>query len=236
MIEDKVLAAITSHAERAFPQESCGLVLDNNGLLHYLPCENKSHQPEQSFLIDPVIYAQCADRVKMIVHSHPNRSAQPSQADMASCERSGVPYFILSYPAGAIQCYYPKGYVPEFEGRPFVYGVFDCFGLVKDWYKSQLLIDLPDRERPPYGWWLNPENTSCIISDYQRWGFHKTDDLKRGDVIVMQLAGQLPNHVSVYLGEGVMLHQTLNNISRQEQYGNYWRKNTIAYLRHNEND
>jgi len=235
MIEDKIIAAITHHAERVFPLECCGLVIDNGGALQYIECENQSHDPEKSFLIDPVVYAKCADKVKFIVHSHPNRSPQPSEADKASSERAGIPFLIMSYPTCEVSNYYPAGYKTPLEGRPFVYSVMDCFTLVRDFYQQVLNITIPDRQRLPYGWWENSGINSYIMAEYQQWGFAKTDDLKRGDVIVMQLQGQVPNHVAVYLGDGIILHQTLNTTSRQEQYGSYWRKNTVCYLRHNEN-
>jgi len=234
MIDDIIIDQITQHAERVFPNECCGLVLDNGGLLQYVEAENQSPTPEQSFLIDPVFYAQAANRVVIVVHSHPNRSPEPSEADKASSERANVPFLIMGYPSCDIQCYYPDGYTADYEGRQFVYGIFDCFGLVKDFYQNELNINLPDRERPPYGWWHDKAVNSCIIADYKKWGFERVDSPQHGDVVVVQLQGVIPNHVAVYLEGGLIVHQTLNNISKQEQYGNYWRKNTICYLRHHE--
>jgi len=236
MIEDKIIAEITHHAAHVFPEECCGLVIDNGGVLQYIECENKSHQPENSFLIDPLVYARCANNVKFIVHSHPNRSPQPSEADKASSERAGIPFLIMSYPTCEVSNYYPTGYKTPLEGRQFVYSVMDCFTLVKDYYSQVLNIEIPDRQRKPYGWWNESGAESYIMSDYEKWGFKKVDFLKSGDLIIMQLQGHAPNHAAVYLGDGIILHQTLNTVSRREQYGNYWRKNTVCYLRHNEND
>ena len=234
-IEDRILNAIMQHAEREFPNECCGVVINDSGVLQYIESVNLSPYPDNSFVLNPVLLAQHNSRIELIVHSHPNRSAKPSEADMAGCERCKIPYLIVSYPAGDIQCYRPKGYRPNLSGRPFVYGVFDCFALVRDYYAYELNIMLPDRERPAYGWWQSHDE-SCLIADYKKWGFEKVDDLRPGDVIVMQLQAVVPNHVAVYLGDGIILHHTLNGLSGHEQYGNYWRKNTICYLRHNERD
>jgi len=234
VIQDKTLADITSHAEKEFPRESCGLIVDNFGKLEYVKCENKSDDPLASFLIDPVVYASLSSKIMCVVHSHPNRSSKLSQADIASSERCMKPFMVISYPTCEISNYYPTGFKTPLEGRQFVYSVMDCFTIIRDFYKWELGIEIEDRQRRPYGWWEEPGASSYLMEDYQKWGFEKVLSPKRGDVIVMQLQGTAPNHVAVYTGDGVMIHHTLNNISRSEMYGGYWRKNTICILRHNQ--
>ncbi len=235
-MDDKIIQALTDHAEQCFPEECCGLVVDNGGVLLYVPCDNQSPTPLQSFLIDPRVYLKWVDRLVFVAHSHPNRSAAPSQADKGSCERANVPFLILSYPTGEIQCYSPCGYQPDVIGRPFVYGIFDCLSLVRDFYQVERDVVLDDVQRPAFGWWHQIENLNVTHNHFKHWGFKAVDSPKHGDVVVMQLQASVPNHVAVFQQGGLILHQTVNNIGRLEQYGNYWRKNTVSFWRLDEND
>jgi len=236
-IDDKIFHAIISHAGHVFPEESCGLVVDNGGQLQYIEAANCAPDPTQSFLIDPLFYAAYAVHglIQFVVHSHPNRSPEPTDADKASSERAAIPFLIVSYPSGESQSYYPQGYRPEYIGRQFVYGIFDCYSLVRDFYQDEFDIQLPDYERPPYNWWKDPANENLLMTQYESNGFRQVSKPQHGDIIVMQLQGCLPNHAAVYLEGGLMIHQTFNTISLQEQYGHYWRKNTICVLRHENN-
>ena len=48
-------------------------------------------------------------------------------------------------------------------GRPWVWGVTDCWSLVRDWYKEEKNIELKDWDRPttPEEFILNPLFESC---------------------------------------------------------------------------
>ncbi len=233
-MKDEIIEAIDRHAEREFPNECCGLVIQAGSSLSYVECVNTSHDPSNSFLIDPVVYARFGEKIKYIVHSHPNRSPDPSDADKASCERCNVPFLIYSYPSREIGSYHPSGYKVPLEGRKFVYSIMDCFSMVRDFYRDELGIDIKDRVRRPFGWWNEANASGYLIGDCSKWGFHKVGSPKHGDVIVMQLQGNAPNHFAIYLEGGLILHHTMNNVSKREIYGSYWRKNTICVLRHSE--
>jgi proteasome lid subunit RPN8/RPN11 len=201
-----------AHAAKEFPREACGLLVIQKGREVYCPCRNIGVGTDQ-FVIHPEDYL-AADRQGEIVgvfHSHPNLPSEPSQADLVACEATGLPWFIVSFPAGQWALIKPEGYVAPLVGRQWAHGVLDCYALVRDWYAQERGIDLPDFERFDE-WWKR--------------------GLNLGDVLLMQVASPVPNHAAVYLGDGLILHHLQGRLSSRDVYGGYWQKVTTHALRH----
>lgn len=240
-IQDKILQQLLAHAGRDFPNECCGLILNTGYGYQVLECENKAPAkdtnnpgPQSTFLIDPIIYASHADHVAAVYHSHPNRSPQPSAADIASAERANVPFVILSYPGEEIYTYTPKGILPApYDGRSFVYGVMDCLSLVSDYYLHELGIKINDGSRKCWGWWQDIKNLNAFVDGFKAQGFAIVDKPEINDLVVMSLRSPCPNHVAIYMGDSRILHHpSISTNSRVEMYGDYWRSNTHCFLRY----
>lgn len=229
-----IIDQITHQAAIHFPREACGFILDIAGQPQLLPCENISHQPERSFLIEPMLFAQHSGHIKAVYHTHPNQKPTPSVADIASAERCGVPFLILSYPGSEIHTYTPSGMLPApYEGRPFVYGVLDCLSLVIDYYRHEFGIEINDGERKRWEWWQDIDNFYEFVGGFKNQGFFEVDRPAVGDVVIMQVRGLCPNHAAIYCGDSVILHHpSEGNLSKFDMYGHYWRKNTVCFLRH----
>lgn len=234
-MDDVIIKQIIAHAARVFPREACGLIL-NTGYSHLvLECNNISHEPESSFLIDPICYATHASKIAAVYHSHPNRSAEPSASDIASAERCNLPFVIVSYPGEEVHTYTPKGVLPApYEGRSFVYGVMDCLSLVSDYYRHELNIVINDGERKRWEWWLDDANQHAFINGFKQNGFVEVNEPQPNDLVIMTLGGgPCPNHAAIYIGDSCILHHPSRSTnSRIEIYGQYWRQATHCYLRH----
>jgi len=76
-------AAAIAHALAEYPRESCGLVVVVKGRERYWPCRNVATTPSDHFVMNEKDYAAADDagEVTMLVHSHPDAHAQPSEAD-----------------------------------------------------------------------------------------------------------------------------------------------------------
>ncbi len=234
-MHDAVLEKIKAHAAREFPREACGLILGGHGNAQVIECENLSPNPEQSFLIDPLLQVQYQGLITAVYHSHPNGSAEPSAGDIASAERCNLPFFILSYPAGQMHVYKPRGILPApYEGREFVYGVLDCLNLVSDYCWHELGIDLNDGDRKKWGWWEDVGNMDAFINGFLAAGFQRVERPQINDVVIMQLRGAVcPNHAAIYMGDSRILHHPgASCLSRLEMFGQYWRQSLVCYLRH----
>ena len=232
MLENDVKLAITNHAKAEMPKEACGLVIIFKGRQQYRPCRNIANGSD-NFILDPIDYEK-ADQdgeIVAVIHSHPNMSAKPSQADLVACEASGLPWHIIGLPSEQWEYIEPSGYIAPLVGRAWSHGVLDCYAIIRDWYKQERKIDLPDFERSD-DWWKRGEN--LYLDNFAKAGFKPItqSELQTGDVILMTICSSVPNHGALYLGDEIILHHIHGRLSTREVFGGYYLKNTTHYLRH----
>ncbi|MBZ4402421.1 C40 family peptidase [Myxococcus sp. AS-1-15] len=224
--------AALAHAREVAPRESCGLVIRDAGELVYRPCRNLA-EGNAHFHLAPEDFArgEAEGEVVAVVHSHPNVSPEPSEADRVMCERWGLPWLIVNVPVGHWRVLCPTGYTSSLLGRPFSHGVLDCFSLIRDYYREAVGLELPDFERPD-DWWLKGGN--LYLEGYERAGFVDVTGqaLREHDVLLMQLRAPVPNHAGVYLGADVVLHHLQNSLSKRETYSGFWARVTRKVVRH----
>ena len=85
------------HARRAWPAESCGLLLrTGSGAVVYRPQRNLAGDPQVRFRMSNRVLRQALDSgtVVALVHSHPDGSG-PSEADRRAQHATGVPWLVL---------------------------------------------------------------------------------------------------------------------------------------------
>ncbi len=222
------------HAKDQDPKESCGLLIDVKGKEKYYPCKNLSSYSQQCFIIDPEDYAKAEDsgKVLAVIHSHPVTPPVASQADMISCEESGLIWHIVNPKTEQWGFYKPSGYKPPLIGRHWVWGITDCWSLVRDWYKEKLGITLRDWDRPttPEEFIENPMFEKCAW----RTGFRQLrpeEKLENGDLIFMSIMATGLNHVAIFL-DGDVLHHLADRISCREPYNQWLLKCTGMRLRY----
>ena len=222
------------HAKDQDPKESCGLLIDVKGKEKYFPCKNLSTYSQQCFIIDPEDYAKAEDSGKIlaVIHSHPVTPPVASQADMISCEESGVIWHIVNPKTEQWGFYKPSGYKPPLIGRHWVWGITDCWSLVRDWYKEKLGITLRDWNRPttPEEFIENPMFEKCAW----RTGFRQLrpeEKLENGDLLFMSILTSGLNHVAIFI-DGDVLHHLADRISCKEPYNQWLIKCTGMRLRY----
>lgn len=215
--------AALKHAKEQDPRESVGVLIVIKGKEQYYPCNNLSTYSQQCFILDPEDYvkADALGEITAIVHSHPVTPPSPSQADKVSCEQSGLKWHIVNPKTEMWGYCEPTGYKPPLIGRQWVWGVTDCWSLVRDYYKEQHNIQLLDYERPttPQDFLDNP-----LFEQYaERTGFrqlNKDEKLQKGDVLLMSILHPTLNHVAIFLGDEI-LHHLADRLSTREPY-NEW--------------
>jgi len=215
--------AALKHAKEQDPKESVGVLIVIKGKEQYYPCNNLSTYSQQCFILDPEDYvkADALGEITAIVHSHPVTPPSPSQADKVSCEQSGLKWHIVNPKTETWGYCEPTGYKPPLIGRQWVWGVTDCWSLVRDYYKEQHNIQLLDYQRPttPQDFLDNP-----LFEQYaERTGFrelNKDEKLQKGDVLLMSILHPTLNHVAIFLGDDI-LHHLADRLSTREPY-NEW--------------
>ena len=217
-----------NHAKIEDPKECVGLLLNIRGKEKYFPCRNLSMTAHQCFIIDPEDYVRADNigEIKAIVHSHPVTPPFPSEADKLGCEQSKLPWHIVNPKTEQWGYYEPCGYKPPLKGRPWVWGVTDCWSLVRDFYKEEKGIELLDYERP-----VTPQefNDVPLFERYaERTGFKELDPnetLKNGDILLMSIMYNTLNHVAIFL-DGDVLHHLTDRLSCKEPYSAWLQKCT----------
>lgn len=217
-----------AHAMAEMPREACGLVIIRKGREVYRPCRNLATGDDQ-FTLAPDDYeaAEAEGEIVAVVHSHPFIPATPSQADLVSCEATGLEWHIVSVPNGVWHSFRPSGYVAPLVGRVFCHGVLDCFSTIRDWYAQERGIMLPDFPRSD-GWWHRGEN--LYLDNFGKAGFRVCQDLHVGAVLLMQIGSPVPNHAAIYLGDDQILHHVQGRLSSRDIWGGYWRKHCTHIL------
>lgn len=229
-MRDETKDAIRKHAEKEYPREACGLILNIEGKERYVPCRNIAER-QSEFILEPADFAAAEDigDIISIVHSHCNQPSNPSQADLVGCESSGLPWHIISWPNESWSYLEPKGYRAPLLGREFSHGLLDCYALIRDWYRESLGIELIDFDRSEE-WWKKGGN--LYLENFEKAGFRPVENVAKGDVILMQVASPVVNHAGIYLGDDVMIHHLMGRLSCREVYGGYWRKHTRMVIRY----
>lgn len=239
-MEDSTGQAFRQHAEAEYPRECCGLVAIFKGREKYFPCENLAVGNDH-FTLSAEDYADVEEQgeIVSVCHSHPDVPSTPSQADKVSCEASKLVWHILRVDKGVsldITTIEPSGYVAPLVGRVFSHGVLDCYSIVRDWYKQERNIDLPDFKRTD-NWWDDGES-DLYTEGFPKAGFYSVGQdpsvLQVGDMILMQIRSKngVPNHAAIYLGDGMMLHHMYGRLSSRDVYGGMWQEYTRAIMRH----
>ena len=208
------------HANKQAPKESCGLLAIIKGKETYWPCKNLSESPDEFFVIDPDNWADCEDEGELIaiIHSHPYGSALPSEADKASCEHLGLPFYIYSVEQKNWIDFEPSGYTSGLYGRTWIWGKHDCWSLITDYFLNKKQINLK--------FWQRPKSIKTFCEDpyFEKVltgsGFKQVskDNIINDDVLLMQGPDEKLNHVALYIGDQTILHHNIRQLSCRELY------------------
>lgn len=226
---------IRLHSVAEYPRESCGLILSNG---EYLPCENTAADPEHDFRI---AVKEMARNIAGVVHSHPDGPGEPTASDMQSQIACGVPFGIcVSYLDYAERPFFWGDGLPvtPLLGRQFRHGPSgtdgrgDCYALVRDWYRLERGVTLPDFPRDN-DWWRNGQD--LYTAHFADAGFRPllADELPdTGDVaMIIVPRSAVVNHAAVYLGDGLILHHLYNRLSVREPVSR-WQRHIVRWIRY----
>ncbi|WP_417317139.1 Mov34/MPN/PAD-1 family protein [Emcibacter sp.] len=98
------LQSLRRHAEEAYPDEACGLLIGCEGeVTEVVPAKNICHTPKKAFEVDPQTLIDWQKKLRGSdqhilgsYHSHPDHPAAPSERDRARIFEEGQIWAILS--------------------------------------------------------------------------------------------------------------------------------------------
>jgi proteasome lid subunit RPN8/RPN11 len=223
------LAAALDHAGTCQPAESCGLIAAGE----YRPLDNQSEAPDHFLLAaGDFVRLDKSLGVEAVVHSHVGHPPFPSENDRAGCERLRRPWLIVSWPGRDWHVIEPCGWRPPLVGRCFLWGVHDCFSLIRDGLKFYAGIAIPDFERP-WAFWAH--GADLIGDNFEAAGFDVLPagaDPQHCDVFGMRFGGTVANHLALFVGPDQILHHPLGGLSQRALYDGLFQRATIQHFRH----
>lgn len=225
-------AELRTHAHLRPDEEACGIIAGGQ----LFPCANIHSSPSNNFGISAEDYAKADELgIEAIFHSHTGFNNRFSPHDVASCKTINLPWVMYCIGTNSWHEMDPTGKAPYLE-RPWIYGMYDCYGLVRDYYRGEFNIVLDDYERGQEFEWKSSE-WRMFEKNFRAQGFSEIDgEIRKGDVLLMQLQADFPNHVGVFHepSQNIFYQHLLDRLSEANVYGGYWQKNTVKLLRHKE--
>lgn len=223
---------IQEHFQKEYPREGCGILGIVKGKLNWFPCTNVA-KDLNDFIIDSTQYMKLnrSTDIVGIVHSHPDKSPEPSIVDINNCNALGIPYYIFSFPQMELYKLDPIKNFKPLIGREYIFGSQDCFEASKDYYKEYCGINLRSRDAFENNWWergLDYFHETFL----NEWGFQKVEFPQKHDLLLFTVNSPVANHCGVYMDNNIFFHHATNRLSCREVLNNFWMKHLTGVYRY----
>lgn len=219
---------IQAFAAQVPDEELCGFVLENGTVVL---CQNIAVDPHLQFEISPAEYAIYEARgIKGVWHTHLELDSF-SPTDQMVMASDTLPWAVYCLRTDRFHQCDPIATAPLL-GRPFCFGVYDCYSLVSD-KLAELGVTLPEWPRGDYGEWNTPA-FSPFDTEANAVGRRVTDGIyAEGDILLMNLGDHQghTDHVGVFMSDRTFLHHPADKQSRIDTYGSWWKRKTRLVLR-----
>lgn len=144
-----------------------------------------------------------------------------------------LPYTIIGKDKDHAKSYLPDRYFErvEYENRVYVYGILDCYTLIRDWYRNNHNVWIPANIDRAFGWWQNGRN--LYVDMYEQYGFVQVyEKINIGDVLIFRFDNGMPSHSAIYIGQGNMLHHMIGRFSCVEPFDGIYKTSLVGILRY----
>jgi len=232
MINKKIKNFIRKESIKNAPNESCGFIVEDNYDFICIPCENIAKNKKEYFEIKSIDYLNTKNKYKKIhyiYHSHTNNNFDFSEQDKLCAKNLNISIILYILKNNEFKMFDIYKTLNNYTGRYYQYKKYDCFTLIKDFYKNEKNIDLFAN----YYENLDEIDVKNKIYDFYKINnleiVDKTEDLKLHDILFFNGFGT--KHLGLYLEEDKILHQPMCGFSQIENYNNFYRSRTDLILR-----
>lgn len=217
--------------------EVCGVICINNKVVEI---QNIHPQPDKEFRLCPKEQAAAEiinGEIIAVWHSHIN-GKPPSFNDNVSSNQHELDFIV--YDIINDKMYYKKPKEEsDYLNRDFEIGKYDCYGLVRDYYKNELSIELKDYFRNEFWHQITPY---YFDDNFKQEGFSivhqgsitENVEIKEHDCLLFSMIpnNQGCNHVAVYLSNNKMLHHPRKAKSQISDLSEQYKRKCKYILRH----
>ena len=202
-LTNKIKSQIRKHALKENPRECCGFILASGTETFVHECANSSFALDL-FRISPKDYLAASEKGKIaaVYHSHSNGNETFSEFDKFNSICHKMTYVLYSLKSNSFVYFDPSlSDFHKYIGKKFQIGKTDCYGLVRNFYKDELSINLEDHKRDK-NW--KSQLSELFDSKFRGEGFYEVDSLRKYDCILFRFRkGGPSSHIAVYLGNNL---------------------------------
>lgn len=242
MLTQELKDYIKKHSLEEKNKECCGLIYKNpDSNLGIFRCGNASDIPKEHFFINPkeFVEASCLGDIIGIYHSHVEKE-NFSFLDKTNANGHALIFVMYNIKNDFFKIYYPQSNNNTYINKAFQIGKVDCFSLVREYYKEEFDIEIPDYPRTEaqleeysnmFSKRFNEGNFSIIIDgQITKDNFSK---LKENDILIFRDKNEKESHMAIYLGGNTILHHRRNKLSCMEPFHQIYKDKTVFTVRHN---
>lgn len=230
---------IIKHATTFPEEEVCGLIIKSfNGEIIVFPCRNKSDNKSLHYILDPNDYLKSIYIGEILACYHSQiESDEFSNLDKIQSIGHNCIYIMFCLSTKNFHIFDPKNKnfsnpLSKYIGINFKIGENDCYSLIRNFYKIEKNIHLPDLNREKDWYQLDPKRFEKEHNKNFK-NFVLTNNPKYGDLIVFKYAKNInPHHLGIYLNNIEFLHHPRNKYSCVESFSCNYKKRVAFYLKY----
>jgi len=212
--------------------EVCGFLLIERDSLCLMPARNMARDIQNTWMISEVDYSKAiaTGRLFGLYHSHVLDDDQFSKEDKRTADLAELPMLLYSLKVNKFNYYRPLSAIRPYENRAFILGVQDCGSILTDYYARELGVEIAHVTRFPR---VIEEGFGDMPTFFNEQFYVVEDRIpQKHDFLVFSIRGnEKQNHVGVYLGDNLMLHQLFGRPSSRQELTSYWSSRLKFILR-----
>lgn len=231
----KIKNKIINHSKKQNPLEACGFIVEKNGDLDVIECQNISSDPLNNFKISANEFLAIKHfyNILYLYHSH-TEEENFSIMDKKVSEEAKIDLVLYILNKNEFKHYSSNNSESlKYLGRSIDFQKTNCLDLVKLYYKNELKIDLitPKGIADNNLFQFNNSNLDLIFeyAEVNNLDEIKNSSFKINDIGIFNIDNYM--HFAIYLGNNKILEQPRNGFSRIINYSNLYDRKKVTILR-----